>query len=129
MPGGKFELPNVFMSLDGCSLSTDDLVELGKGRYKIKLTSEAEEKVNASRGLIDSIVKENRVVYGITTGFGKFARTVIEKGNYTDSLVTTNSENIAEKLKELQENLIRSHAAGVGKALTPEKTRMLLALR
>ena len=117
------------MSLDGCSLSTDDLVELGKGRYKIKLTSEAEEKVNASRGLIDSIVKENRVVYGITTGFGKFARTVIEKGNYTASLVTTNSENIAEKLKELQENLIRSHAAGVGKALTPEKTRMLLALR
>ena len=70
------------MSLDGCSLSIDDLVELGKGRYKIKLTSEAEEKVNASRGLIDSIVKENRVVYGITTGFGKFARTVIEKGKY-----------------------------------------------
>ena len=34
-----------------------------------------------------------------------------------------------EKLRELQENLIRSHAAGVGKALTPEKTRMLLALR
>ena len=69
------------MSLDGCSLSIDDLVELGKGRYKIKLTTEAEEKVNASRALIDSIVKENRVVYGITTGFGKFARTVIEKGN------------------------------------------------
>ena len=82
VPGGKFELPNVFLSLDGCSLSIDDLVELGKGRYKIKLTSEAEEKVNASRGLIDSIVKENRVVYGITTGFGKFARTVIEKGKY-----------------------------------------------
>ena len=80
VPGGKFELPNVFMSLDGCSLSIDDLVELGKGRYKIKLTTEAEEKVNASRALIDSIVKENRVVYGITTGFGKFARTVIEKG-------------------------------------------------
>ena len=80
VPGGKFEIPNVFMSLDGCSLSTDDLVELGKGRYKIKLTTEAEEKVNASRALIDSIVKENRVVYGITTGFGKFARTVIEKG-------------------------------------------------
>ena len=31
--------------------------------------------------------------------------------------------------RELQENLIRSHAAGVGKALTPQKTRMLLALR
>ena len=40
-----------------------------------------------------------------------------------------NAEIFTEKLKELQENLIRSHAAGVGKALTPEKTRMLLALR
>ena len=40
-----------------------------------------------------------------------------------------NVEMFTEKLKELQENLIRSHAAGVGKALTPEKTRMLLALR
>ena len=59
------------------------------------------------------IVKDNRVVYGITTGFGKFARTIIEK----------------EKLHELQNNLIRSHAAGVGRALSPEKTRMLLALR
>ena len=39
------------------------------------------------------------------------------------------AEIFTEKLKELQENLIRSHAAGVGKALTPEKTRMLLALR
>ena len=117
------------MSLDGCSLSIDDLVELGKGRYKIKLTSEAEEKVNASRGLIDSIVKENRVVYGITTGFGKFARTVIEKGKYVLGEDSDNVVIFIEKLKELQENLIRSHAAGVGKALTPEKTRMLLALR
>ena len=33
------------------------------------------------------------------------------------------------RFRELQENLIRSHAAGVGKALTPQKTRMLLALR
>ena len=132
VPGGKFEIPNVFMSLDGCSLSTDDLVELGKGRYKIKLTTEAEEKVNASRALIDSIVKENRVVYGITTGFGKFARTVIEKGKTGTRKgisLCSNAEIFTEKLKELQENLIRSHAAGVGKALTPEKTRMLLALR
>ena len=65
--------------------SNFSLVQLGKGQYKIKLTSEAEEKVNASRNLIDRIVKENRVVYGITTGFGKFARTVIEKGNIFQS--------------------------------------------
>jgi histidine ammonia-lyase len=113
IPGGKFEIPDKFLCLDGNSLSTDDLLQLGKGMFKIKLTTESEEKVIASREVIDNIVKDNRVVYGITTGFGKFARTVIEK----------------DKLKELQENLIRSHAAGVGRALSPEKTRMLLALR
>ncbi|XP_059090551.1 histidine ammonia-lyase-like [Tigriopus californicus] len=113
IPGGKFQLPDEYLFLDGNSLSTDDLLQLGKGRFKIKLTKEAEDQVDKARQMVDEIVRENRVVYGITTGFGKFARTVI------DPL----------KLKELQENLIRSHAAGVGKALTPQNTRMLLALR
>uniref|UniRef100_A0A8C6MFC3 Histidine ammonia-lyase n=1 Tax=Nothobranchius furzeri TaxID=105023 RepID=A0A8C6MFC3_NOTFU len=88
-------------------------VNLGRGLYKIKLTSEAERKVVQARELLDTIVKENKVVYGITTGFGKFARTVIP----------------VSKLKELQENLVRSHSAGLGNPLSPERTRMLLALR
>merc|ERR1711892_1092529 len=111
MSGGK--LPDEYLHLDGNSLSTDDLVQLGYGRYKIALTRESEAMVLESRAVIDKIVKDNRTVYGITTGFGKFAKTVIEK----------------EKLLALQENLIRSHAAGVGAALSPMKTRMLLALR
>uniref|UniRef100_A0A4W6F4H5 Histidine ammonia-lyase n=1 Tax=Lates calcarifer TaxID=8187 RepID=A0A4W6F4H5_LATCA len=102
-----------FISLDGSSLTSTDLVNLGKGLYKIKLTPEAERKVVQSRDLLDTIVKENKVVYGITTGFGKFARTVIP----------------VSKLKELQENLVRSHSSGVGNPLSPERTRMLLALR
>lgn len=72
-------MPDEYLSLDGCSLSTDDLLQLGKGLFKIRLTKEAEEKVNKARQIVDDIVKENRVVYGITTGFGKFARTVIDK--------------------------------------------------
>lgn len=111
--GGKLQLPDEYLALDGNSLATDDLLQLGKGMYKIRLTKESEERVTKSRKMVDDIVKENRTVYGITTGFGKFARTVIDK----------------DKIEELQENLIRSHAAGVGKALTPQKTRMLLALR
>ncbi|XP_061899036.1 histidine ammonia-lyase [Entelurus aequoreus] len=99
--------------LDGNSLTSTDLVDLGRGLYRIKLTAEAERKVVQARELLDTIVKENRVVYGITTGFGKFARTVIP----------------VSKLKELQENLVRSHSAGVGNPLSPERTRMLLALR
>ncbi|KAJ7414106.1 hypothetical protein WISP_86497 [Willisornis vidua] len=104
---------NEFVEVDGNSLTTEDLVNLGKGLYKIKLTPEAEAKVKQSREVIERIVKEQTVVYGITTGFGKFARTVIPNS----------------KLRELQVNLVRSHSAGVGKPLTPERSRMLLALR
>ncbi|OXB76921.1 UNVERIFIED_CONTAM: hypothetical protein H355_002392 [Colinus virginianus] len=109
----KYREPQQYISLDGNSLTTQDLVDLGKGLYKIKLTPEAEAKVKQSREVIERIVKEQRVVYGITTGFGKFARTVIPNS----------------KLMELQMNLVRSHSAGVGKPLTPERSRMLLALR
>uniref|UniRef100_A0A3Q4M228 Histidine ammonia-lyase n=1 Tax=Neolamprologus brichardi TaxID=32507 RepID=A0A3Q4M228_NEOBR len=86
-----------YISLDGNSLTSTDLINLGRGLYKIKLTPEAERKVVQSRELLDTIVKENKVVYGITTGFGKFARTVIP--------------------------------VSVGNPLSPERTRMLLALR
>ncbi|CAK6961640.1 histidine ammonia-lyase [Scomber scombrus] len=108
-----YKEPGEYIGLDGNSLTSTDLVNLGRGLYKIKLTPEAERGVVKSRELLDTIVKENKVVYGITTGFGKFARTVIP----------------VHKLKELQENLVRSHSAGVGNPLSPERTRMLLALR
>ncbi|XP_032644419.1 histidine ammonia-lyase [Chelonoidis abingdonii] len=109
----KYQEPEKYIYLDGNSLTPEDLVNLGKGLYKIKLTPEAEAKVRQSREVIERIVKEQTVVYGITTGFGKFARTVIP----------------TSKLKELQVNLVRSHSAGVGKPLIPERSRMLLALR
>uniref|UniRef100_A0A4X1SLZ9 Histidine ammonia-lyase n=2 Tax=Sus scrofa TaxID=9823 RepID=A0A4X1SLZ9_PIG len=109
----KYREPEKYIALDGDSLTTEDLVSLGKGHYKIKLTPTAEKKVQKSREVIDSIVKEKTVVYGITTGFGKFARTVIP----------------VSKLEELQVNLVRSHSSGVGKPLIPERCRMLLALR
>lgn len=102
-----------FVELDGCSLSTETLVALGNGEFKIKLSKEAENAVNKSRGLLDDIVRENKVAYGVTTGFGMFARVVVP----------------TEKLEELQENLIRSHAAGVGRPLSTKHTRMLFALR
>uniref|UniRef100_A0A7N4V5D6 Histidine ammonia-lyase n=1 Tax=Sarcophilus harrisii TaxID=9305 RepID=A0A7N4V5D6_SARHA len=109
----KYREPDKYIALDGDSLTTEDLVNLGKGLYKIKLTPEAEKRVQDSREVIESIVREKTVVYGITTGFGKFANTVIPP----------------DKLKELQFNLVRSHSSGVGKPLIPERCRMLMALR
>ncbi|XP_065828959.1 histidine ammonia-lyase-like [Oscarella lobularis] len=99
--------------LDGNSLTTKTLVTLGREKATIKLSSESIKKVVDARKQVEDIVKENKVVYGITTGFGNFARKVISH----------------DKLSELQCNLIRSHAAGVGNALSPERTKRLLALR
>lgn len=110
---GKFRAPLDFMSLDGDSLMCDDLVRLGKGEFRIRLTEESVARVNKARAMLEEIVAENKTVYGITTGFGKFARVSISN----------------EDLVELQENLIRSHSAGVGPPLSPARTRMLLALR
>nr|XP_020756283.1 histidine ammonia-lyase [Odocoileus virginianus texanus] len=104
----KYREPEKYISLDGDSLTTEDLVSLGKGHYKIKLTPTAEKRVQKSREVIDRIVEEKTVVYGITTGFGKFARTVIP----------------VSKLEKYQFCFV-----GVGKPLIPERCRMLLALR
>ncbi|NXY02310.1 HUTH lyase, partial [Pteruthius melanotis] len=111
----KYREPEQYISLDGNSLTTEDLVNLGKGLYKIKLTPEAEAKVKQSREVIERIVKEQTVVYGITTGFGKFARTVIPNSNLRYVQVSNREGSVP--------------LSGVGKPLTPERSRMLLALR
>ncbi|XP_055356126.1 histidine ammonia-lyase-like [Paramacrobiotus metropolitanus] len=105
--------PHEFLLLDGNSLSCEDLFAIGRRKYKIHMTKEAQEKVLASRNLLEEIIRENRVVYGVNTGFGKFARTIISK----------------DDLDQLQLNLIRSHAAGVGDCLPLHRIRMMLALR
>ena len=99
--------------LDGETLALETLVSLSKGGKKLDLSPKAWEHVTASRQIVDNILKSGEVAYGINTGFGLFSKVVIGP----------------DKLVELQENLIRSHAAGVGTPLSRERTRMLLALR
>ncbi|XP_027711560.1 histidine ammonia-lyase isoform X2 [Vombatus ursinus] len=101
------------MSPDFIPSQPEGVYLYSKYREPDKLTPEAEKRVQDSREVIESIVREKTVVYGITTGFGKFARTVIP----------------ISKLRELQVNLVRSHSSGVGKPLIPERCRMLMALR
>uniref|UniRef100_A0A8C8LRJ5 Histidine ammonia-lyase n=1 Tax=Oncorhynchus tshawytscha TaxID=74940 RepID=A0A8C8LRJ5_ONCTS len=101
-----------YLSLDGNSLTIADLVRLGKGLFNIKLTTEAEEKINEAREVIETIIKENRVVYGVNTGFGKFAHMLIPK----DKLIVCVCVCVCVYV-------------GVGTPLSVERTRMLLALR
>ena len=99
--------------VDGQSLSLEDLVRFSTGQYNLDLTPEAWKGVAASRQIVQNILDSGEVAYGINTGFGLFSKVVIDD----------------DKLEILQDNLIRSHSAGVGPPLTRERTRMLLALR
>ncbi|KAF7228814.1 histidine ammonia-lyase-like isoform X2 [Nothobranchius furzeri] len=109
----SYKVPKEYIFLDGNSLTTAELVSLGQGLFHIKLTPEAEEKVASSREVIDAIVRDKKVVYGINTGFGMFAHTLIAE----------------DQLVQLQENVVYSSCAGVGDPLSVTRTRMLLALR
>ncbi|VDN52310.1 unnamed protein product [Dracunculus medinensis] len=99
--------------LDGNSLKTTDLVKCERGECILELSQEAKERIIKSQKLLEKIVEEKSIVYGISTGFGTF------------STIGVPSDN----LKLLQLNLIRSHASGYGKPLSPTLTRTMLALR
>lgn len=75
----------------------------------VELTPDAWDAVRVGRAVIDDVLSRKEIAYGINTGFGNFANVIIAD----------------EELEELQANLIRSHAAGVGMPLSPAKTRML----
>ena len=99
--------------LDGNSLSLKDFINVVRNGYSVGLTEEAIENVKKSREMVDKFVEEERVVYGITTGFGKFSDVNITK----------------EETTTLQRNLIISHACGVGEPLSQEETRGVMLLR
>jgi histidine ammonia-lyase len=98
--------------LDGQSLTARDLARIADGE-RVALDEGALAAVAENRGVIDSILAEGRTVYGINTGFGQFATVVIPP----------------DQLRQLQLNLVRSHAAGVGEPLPRRQTRALMAAR
>ena len=99
--------------LDGASLTLDDLEAVARRRREVALAPAAREAVARARTVVDDAVARGDVVYGVTTGFGNFADVVIP----------------GDKLSELQMNLVRSHAAGVGEPLDEAETRGLMLLR
>jgi histidine ammonia-lyase len=104
-----------FMSvvLSGDSLSLDELEDVSFRARRVTLSKSARERVVASRAVVEEILRGKRVVYGINTGFGNFRNVVIAR----------------KDLEELQINLIRSHAAGVGPPFPEPVVRAILLLR
>lgn len=80
---------------------------------QLKLNERAQADIAASRKVVDDVIARGDIVYGVNTGFGQLASTVIAP----------------EKLETLQENLILSHASGTGEDLSAPIVRLILALK
>jgi histidine ammonia-lyase len=106
-------MPNPIL-LTGRTLSIADVVTLARDPGgQIALDSAALERLAASRALVEQAIRGGQSIYGINTGFGKLANVRIAAG----------------QLDQLQVNLIRSHAAGVGAPLSAEIVRAAMLLR
>jgi histidine ammonia-lyase len=101
------------LAIDGASLDLGDLESVARRGRGVTLAAAARERVRAARRVVDDAVSRGAVVYGVTTGFGNFADVHIP----------------LDHLRELQLNLLRSHAAGVGAPLGETETRALMLLR
>ena len=101
------------LRLTGRHLTLPDLRAVADRRVRVALSPAARRAMAASRRTVERAVRGKQRVYGLTTGFGKFA----------DVAIST------EEIEVLQRNLIRSHAAGVGDPLPDEAVRAMMALR
>ena len=104
---------NTPVIIDGLSLTLEQLEDVARRGRQVKLSPDAGARVETCRGQVDSLVQEGRVVYGITTGIGKFCNQVIP----------------ADVAETLQKNIIRSHATAVGDPLREDQVRAIVLLR
>ncbi len=99
--------------IDGESLTLEDFTQVVFNKCPVMISPAAIEKMKQSRQMVEQLVEKGRTIYGITTGFGKFSDTVIDR----------------EQSTALQLNLIKSHACGVGEPLSEATVRGMLLLR
>ncbi len=99
--------------LTGENLTPTAALEAAQNRSPLQLSAEAEALIGASRAFVDKILAEGRPVYGINTGFGALSSVAIAPGD----------------VDQLQVNLVRSHASGVGAPLPETVCRLALILR
>src|SRR6185369_5596729 len=101
------------LELDGQRLSLAQIAAVAANKESISLSNAARERVAQSREVVERIVVEGRPVYGVNTGFGRLSDVRIER----------------HELRELQLNLVRSHACGLGDPLSIAEARAKVLLR
>ncbi|MDQ1271961.1 MAG: histidine ammonia-lyase [Planctomycetota bacterium] len=102
-----------YIVLNGENLSATQFIQGVRGGYQIMLSAEAAVKVIKAREVVQRALNSKRVIYGLTTGFGALSDVVISK----------------EQTKQLQKNILMSHAAGVGNYLDAEISKATLLLK
>lgn len=106
------------IELDGDNLTIDQIAAVAQTweapeRVTITAAPAAMEKVRRSRGAVEQFLARHEIIYGITTGFGDFK----------DRLIPF------DQVRQLQRNILMSHAVGVGGLLDAGTTRALMAIR
>ncbi|MEA2174722.1 MAG: histidine ammonia-lyase, partial [Blastocatellia bacterium] len=101
------------LELNGQVLTLEEVASVARGEERVALAPHARARIERARSVVEKIIAEGRTVYGVNTGFGKLSDVHIEP---TD-------------LRDLQLNLVRSHACGVGPPLSETETRAMLLLR
>lgn len=101
------------MELTGQPLSLGDIAEVALEGTIVAIGAEARPRIDASRAVIEQITNGDDVVYGVNTGFGKLSEVHIARSD----------------LRQLQLNLVRSHACGIGAPLAEAEVRAMMLLR
>jgi len=103
----------MMITLDGHSLTLDQVAAVAWQRAPVSLALSALTHIADARRVVEQIVEQERVVYGINTGFGKLATVTIPRHD----------------IQRLQLNLVRSHCCGIGDPLSEAETRAMMLMR
>jgi len=101
------------LHINGNDLTLEDLIEVVYERRSVLLAADARHAVERARAVVEDQLAHERVAYAVNTGVGKLATVRVP----------------AEHIRELQLNLMRSHAVGVGEPLSEPETRAMMLLR
>ena len=101
------------IQLNGQNLSIEQVASILYDNKKVEIAQQAIERVNKSREAVEKIVQQEKTVYGINTGFGKFSDVKIAE----------------QEVSKLQLNLIRSHACGFGEPFPEKVAKAMVVLR
>jgi len=111
LPHSRGRLSEV--TIDGSSLTLQELVSVARDNSTVRVDRKALQRTKRGRAVLEKLLQEDEVIYGVNTGFGALS----------------NVKVAPEDLKQLQANLLRSHASSVGKPHSTDVVRAMMLLR